>query len=342
MDTLASTGADMLIQHAIPWMGKKAVEMGRYYGSEALRNPKLQKKAIDYAISKATPFIQNTGADMLDKLSTKVRPKRRYKTDRKELDGGNLDTILEQFGTPGKVASKSMDVVGTLIPSTKEVFDRYKSGDIAKSAFSTDTGILSSQFWSGKAGKKTLEKYKNYPCESMVKIGSKFHNTPKCSSYDAIGWHPPNWDEYEKGIKGRPKSGGSIDIHKMIGKLPKPKAGWVLPGHKYTGPYNDLENQVKYNPKTGQILEIYDKPTGKTDAIAMQHDVDYSVCKDDKKCKLKADKKMVKSLDAVPYSERQWGHWLARNTINTKQKLGLGVPKNVKSRRVKRKTGKKN
>ena len=161
MDTLASTGADMLIQHALPWLGKKAVEMGRYYGSEALRNPKLQKKAIDYAISKATPFVQKTGSEMFDKLSTKVKPKRRYKTDRKELDGGNLNTILEQFGTPGKVASKSMDVVGTLIPSTKEVFDTYKSGDIAKSAFSTDTGILSSQFWTGKAGKNTLEKYKN-------------------------------------------------------------------------------------------------------------------------------------------------------------------------------------
>ena len=60
MDTLASTGADMLIQHGIPGMGKKAVEIGRYYGSEALRNPKLQKKAIDYALSKATLFIQKT------------------------------------------------------------------------------------------------------------------------------------------------------------------------------------------------------------------------------------------------------------------------------------------
>ena len=95
-------------------------------------------------------------------------------------------------------------------------------------------------------------------------------------------------------------------------------------------------------PKTGQILEIYDKPTGKTDPIAMQHDVDYSVCKDDKKCKNKADKKMVKALDNVPYNKRQWGHWLARNMINTKQKLGLGVPKNVKSRRVNMKTGRKN
>ena len=68
-------------------------------------------------------------------------------------------------------------------------------------------------------------------------------------------------------------------------------------------------------------------PTGKTDAIAMQHDVDYTICKDDKKCKHRADKKMVRALDAVPWKERQWGHWLARNTINTKRKLGLGTGK---------------
>ena len=188
-------------------------------------NPKLQKKAIDYALDKLNPMIQNVGSQALDQLSTKIRPNRKYKTNRKDLDGG------------------------------------------------------------------------------------------------------------------------SLDIHKAIGRLPKPKGGWTLPGHKYTGPYNDLENQVKYNPVTGEILEIYDKPTGKTDAIAMQHDVDYSVCKDDKKCKNKADRKMVKALDSVPYNERQWGHWLARNMINTKQKLGLGVKqrktKNGKGRRVK-KTGKKN
>ena len=98
-------------------------------------------------------------------------------------------------------------------------------------------------------------------------------------------------------------------------------------GHRYTGPYNDLENrdQVRYNPETGEILEIYDSPTGKTDAVAMQHDVDYSVCGDNKKCKHKADRKMVKSLDSVLYNERQWGHWLARNLIDTKQNLGFGL-----------------
>ena len=149
----------------------------------------MQKKAIDYAISKATPFIQKPGSEMLDQLSTSVRPSKKYKTDRKELDGG------------------------------------------------------------------------------------------------------------------------AIDIHRAIGKLPKPKSGWTLPGHKYTGPYNDLDSQVKYDPVTGEILEIYDKPTGKTDAIAMQHDVDYSVCKDNRKCKNEADRKMVKALDNVPFNERQWGHW---------------------------------
>ena len=91
MDTLASTGTDMFLHHGIPWLGKKAVEMGRYYGSEALRNPKLQKKALDYALEKATPFIKKTGSEMLDQLSTKVRPNKKYVTDRKDLDGGALD-----------------------------------------------------------------------------------------------------------------------------------------------------------------------------------------------------------------------------------------------------------
>ena len=102
-----------------------------------------------------------------------------------------------------------------------------------------------------------------------------------------------------------PEFGRRMDVHKAIGKLPKPNAGWTLPGHKYTGPYNDLENQVRYNPITGEILEIYDPPTGRTDAISMQHDVDYSVCKEDRKCKNKADRKMVKALHNVLYGERQ-------------------------------------
>ena len=208
LDAAASTGADLLIQHGIPWLGKKAVKMGRYYGSEALRNPKIQKKAVDFALDQLSPMIHNVGSQALDELSTKIRPKKNYKTNKKDLDCAGLD------------------------------------------------------------------------------------------------------------------------IHKMIGKLPKPKGGFTLPGHKYTGPYNDLDSQVRFDPFTGEILEIFDPPTGKTDAIAMQHDVDYSVCGDDRKCKNQADRKMVQALDNVPFNERQRGHWLARNAINTKQKLGLGVSKN--------------
>ena len=93
--------------------------------------------------------------------------------------------------------------------------------------------------------------------------------------------------------------------------------------------YNNLDLLSNGAPPTRALrarVELrYDQPTGPTDAVPMQHNVDYSVCGDNRKCKNKADRKMVQSLDAIPYNERQWGHWLARNLINTKQKLGLGL-----------------
>lgn len=54
---------------------------------------------------------------------------------------------------------------------------------------------------------------------------------------------------------------GAIDIY---------KASWTLPGHKYSGRYNDLESQVRYDPNTGEILESYNQQTRSTDAVAMQ------------------------------------------------------------------------
>ena len=127
----------------------------------------------------------------------------------------------------------------------------------------------------------------------------------------------------------RGKSGGALYIHKAILKVAPPK-GFVLPGHKYTRPGNPLDSQLKYDPQTGEILEIYEQPTGRTDAVSMQHDVDYTVCgnkpkSEQVKCKNDADRKMIKALDAVPWKKRQWGHFLARTMINTKQKLGLDL-----------------
>ena len=57
MDTVAGTALDMFVHHGPPWIGKKAVEIGRYYGSETSRNTKLKKKAIDYALDKLNPTI---------------------------------------------------------------------------------------------------------------------------------------------------------------------------------------------------------------------------------------------------------------------------------------------
>ena len=179
LGNIAMTVGDLAIEKGIPFLAKKGFEAGRYYASEALRNPNLQKKAINYTLDRVLPVFQKVGSEMIDQISTKVRPNRRHKTDRSDLDGAGFD------------------------------------------------------------------------------------------------------------------------IHSVIGKLPKPKRGWTLPGHNYTGPYNPLEQQVNYDPETGQIREIYQPPTGATDAIAMQHDVDYGVCsnrtkkygENEKNCKHKADKK---------------------------------------------------
>ena len=54
----------------------------------------------------------------------------------------------------------------------------------------------------------------------------------------------------KKGYARRAKFGlfgGSRDIYKAIAKLPKPESVFTLPGHKYTGPYNPLDNQLKYD-----------------------------------------------------------------------------------------------
>ena len=101
-DTAVGTATDLFVHHGLPWMGKKAVEMGRYYGSEMLRNPKLQKKAIDYTLDKLNPMIQNVGSQALDQLSTKIQPKKNYKTNRKDLDEGALDiqNVLNQKWLP--------------------------------------------------------------------------------------------------------------------------------------------------------------------------------------------------------------------------------------------------
>ena len=245
-------------------MGKKAVEMGKYGASELLRNKNVQKKAVNYGISKLTPFIQDSVGSAMNRLSTKVRPKLKYKTNRKDLDG-------------------------TIHGGARYVRKPTLQDKIAEGAAMFVNPTAS---WSG----------------AFKLLGSQ-----------ALKGVTDNVKHYR---------GRGLDIHKQILKV-APPSGFTLPGHNYTGPGNPLEKQLRHDSE-GNILEIYQQPTGPTDAVSMQHDVDYTVCGNLPKgqqltCKNTADKKMVKSLDAIPKNERQWGHWLARTAINTKQKLGLGL-----------------
>ena len=127
-------------------MGRKAVEMGRYGASALMRNKKLQRKAVNYGINKLTPLIQDSVGTAMDQLSTKVRPKKKYKTDRKDLDGRSGRGI-HPMTVAKKAPDMAMKTTQELIPSLKPVYDRHKSGVIFKSAFGSEQGITSNKFW---------------------------------------------------------------------------------------------------------------------------------------------------------------------------------------------------
>ena len=91
-------------------------------------------------------------------------------------------------------------------------------------------------------------------------------------------------------------------------------------GHKFLGPFNNLEEQILYDKQTGDILKYYDKPKNILDKIASKHDTCYSVGKNKNDC----DRIMVKEIDNIPYKDRPFGTFAIKQIINTKQKLGMG------------------
>ena len=115
----------------------------------------------------------------------------------------------------------------------------------------------------------------------------------------------------------------TIDIHKAIGKLPIiPKSGFTLPNMNYSGPYNPLNIQLIYD-ENGNILRYIQKPTGKTDEICAQHDVNYTLSKNLHEKHI-ADEKMLNSINNLPYKDQRYGTFLVKIIIKSKRKLGLG------------------
>ena len=90
LSCVADTAAELFISKDVPYLAKKSFETVGYVASEAMRNPALQKKAINYGIRKVRPLVEKVGHELIDQLS-KVRPNKRYKTDRADLDGAGFD-----------------------------------------------------------------------------------------------------------------------------------------------------------------------------------------------------------------------------------------------------------
>ena len=97
--------------------------------------------------------------------------------------------------------------------------------------------------------------------------------------------------------------------------------------NKYTGPSNLIHLQVDFDPKTGDIYEIYDQPSSSNNHCSMYHDIRYTVAenigknnKDIKRLKHIADDKWLKC-----FRPRFPWDMIAYSSIKSKRKLGLGI-----------------
>ena len=112
-----------------------------------------------------------------------------------------------------------------------------------------------------------------------------------------------------------------VDIHKVIGKIPfKPKKGFVLPRHRFTGPYNPLYLQLdpQDNPLPGN------EPYNIVDAISMRHAICY---RDNPAGENECARKISAELNALVTKRRREkvDRQLVRSIIGLKHRLGLGI-----------------
>ena len=191
-------------------------------------------------------MIQNVGSQALNQLSTKIRPKRKFKIDRKDLDGGALyhrkptitDKIAEgaaMFVNPTASRSSAFKLLGT--QGLKGITDNVKY-------YRGGAGIIDKAVKIGIAGspwqvdyKKGLELLKDptlFKGPSLSKEQMK-ENVKKYKQLYEIAKKNGYKGSYSKFVKEIgvasgptftfPGFGGSLDIHKAIGKLPKQKGG---------------------------------------------------------------------------------------------------------------------
>ena len=114
-----------------------------------------------------------------------------------------------------------------------------------------------------------------------------------------------------------------VDIHKVIGKIPfKPKKGFVLPKHRFTGPYNPLYLQVDSQDNPLPENETYNA----VDTISIHHDICYRD-NDRPAGKRECHRKMLAKLNTlVPRGRREKvDRQLVRSIIGLKHRMELGI-----------------
>ena len=113
-----------------------------------------------------------------------------------------------------------------------------------------------------------------------------------------------------------------MDINRVIGKIPfNPRKGFVLPNHRFTGPYKPLHVQLDSNDKPFPGNEPYNA----VDAIFMGHVICYRD-NDTPAGKRECDRKMLEELNALVEGRREKvDRQLVRSIIGLKHRMGLGI-----------------
>ena len=99
--------------------------------------------------------------------------KTRFVSDKKKTTGRGVgETINKKVGEKIPGFQQAQDLASAIMGVTgadKDLFKKYWSGNIAKKAFNTKTGLFSKKFW-------THPKDTTSPCNQVVYKNGKWHN----------------------------------------------------------------------------------------------------------------------------------------------------------------------
>jgi len=119
-------------------------------------------------------------------------------------------------------------------------------------------------------------------------------------------------------------SGGDIvsTVSKLAKKIGVPLKNVHLPGHKFTGPFTELDKRLDENDNPLPRFEPYNQ----IDKIAMHHDINYRKADEGIGTRHAADKIMLDELKALKTKSvrEKLDYAVVKPIIGLKHKLGLG------------------